>query len=85
MVIRENPIIGNNCFCITNNIISNEIREFLYFLQKITMIFIISFVEIGNTEDVYPINKVIICIFICIFSLINIGTPNNDIFSFVFV
>ena len=32
------------------------------------MIFIISFVEIGDTEDVYPINKVIICIFICIFS-----------------
>ena len=44
------------------------IREILYFLQKISMIFIISFATIGDNEEVYPINKVILCIFICIFS-----------------
>ena len=32
------------------------------------MILIILFAKIGDTEDVYPINNVIICIFICIFS-----------------
>jgi len=32
------------------------------------MIFIISFANIGENEDVYPLNKVIICILICIFS-----------------
>ena len=44
------------------------IREILYFLQKISMIFIISFATIGDNEEVYPINKVILCIFICLFS-----------------
>ena len=32
------------------------------------MIFIISFATIGDNEEVYPINKVILCIFICLFS-----------------
>ena len=69
MVIGKNSIIGNVFFLLLLIMyLIKKNREFLYFLQKITMIFIISFVEIGDTEDVYPINKVIICIFICIFS-----------------
>ena len=49
-----------------NNLISN--REFLYFMQKIAMIFIISNFNIGEVEEVYPINKVILCVFICLIS-----------------